>query len=146
MIGLHHLAAVDTSVDDRDQLRWLGVLAVGGLVFAGALALLGPLPFDIPMPTHVVGWVEPTCGLTRGSTAIARGDLALAWRYNPGSYLAIGVGVLGTVRLVWGVVTGRWLNARCHARPLGWAVLAVALAVWWVHQQGNAQFVMDSRS
>ncbi len=146
MTVIYRSTAVTLCVEERDRLKWVGHVAMGGLAAAGALAFFGPLPFDIPMPTHAIGWVEPTCGLTRGSTAIARGDLALAWRYNPASFLVIGVGVLGIVRLVWGVVTGRWLNARCHLRPLAWAAVAVAVAVLWAHQQGNAQFVMSGRS
>ncbi|QXC60642.1 DUF2752 domain-containing protein [Aquihabitans sp. G128] len=146
MTGLCGFASIETSVDDRDQMRWLGLVAIGGLVLAAGLAVFGPLPVDIPMPTHAFGWVEPTCGLTRGSTAIVRGDLALAWRYNPSSYLVIAAGALGSVRFVSGAVTGRWLNARLHPRPLGWVAVALVVALLWAHQQRNAQFVMDSRA
>lgn len=29
------------------------------------LAVVGGMPFDLPMPTHGIGLVTPTCGLTR---------------------------------------------------------------------------------
>jgi hypothetical protein len=88
------------------------------MVAASVLALVGGTPFDMPMPTHQFGWVESTCGLTRGSTAIARGDLGRAWAYNPASFVAIGVGLLGVARAVVGWVSGSWVTVRL--RPSRW--------------------------
>ncbi len=128
-------------------MRWLTVLAIGGGLTAAALALIGGFPFDTPMPTHAFGWVEPTCGLTRGTTAAARGDFALAWRYNPLSLALVAVGVLGVVRLAAGLATGWWVNLHVR-RPAwwGWTFLAVALMAFSLYQQSNADFIIHSRA
>ena len=128
-------------------MRWLTVLALGGGVTAVTLAIVGGFPFDMPMPTHAVGWVEPTCGLTRGTTAAARGDLALAWRYNPLSLVLVALGFAGVVRAAARLATGRWVNLRIP-RPssVGWAVLVVALVAFTLYQQSNADFIIRSRA
>lgn len=135
------------TVQPIDRMRWLTVLAVGGGLAAGALALLGGFPFDMPMPTHAIGWVEPTCGLTRGTTAAARGDFALAWRYNPLSLALVALGIAGALRAFVGLVTGTWVNLRIR-RPstVGWAVLALAVLAFALYQQGNADFIINSRA
>lgn len=120
-------------------------LMLTGLAVAGILAIIGGMPVDTPMPTQRFGWVEPTCGLTRGSTAIARGDLGRAWAYNPASFLVMGVGLLGVARLGWGRATGRWLTLRPQISRLGWFVVGVAVVVLWAHQQANADFVINAR-
>lgn len=132
-------------VDDRDDMRWVTYLALGGLTVALGLAIIGGVPFDTPMPTHSLRFVEPTCGLTRGSTAIARGNLELAWRYNPASFLVIGFGAFGILRLFVGRWTGLWLNVRIRPFGVGWIVLGGALIALWAHQQQNAEFIMNSR-
>lgn len=121
-------------------------LAVGGLLLAAMLAIIGGVPFDLPMmATHLVHWVEPTCGLTRGSTAIARGDLGLAWRYNPASFAVMTFGVLGLMRVATGVLTGRWVNIRPRIGPLGWVAVLIGVGLLGLHQQEHAQFVMNAR-
>jgi len=120
-------------------------LMLTGLAVAGILAIIGGMPFDTPMPTQRFGWVEPTCGLTRGSTAIARGALGRAWAYTPASFLVMGVGLLGVARLGWGCATGRWLTLRPQISRLGWFVVGVAVVVLWAHQQANADFVINAR-
>ncbi|WP_373281586.1 DUF2752 domain-containing protein [Ilumatobacter nonamiensis] len=61
------------------------------------------------MPTYRVGLVTPTCGLTRGSTAITRGDFTLGWRYNPASFLVMLFGLVGIARTVVGLSAHRWI-------------------------------------
>lgn len=136
---------LDVTVGPEDQQRIITRLAVGGLMLAALLAIVGGLPVDLPMPTHLVGWVEPTCGLTRGSTAIARGDPGLAWRYNPASFAVIAFGVLGLARALIGGLAGKWVNVDARIGPVGWAVLLGGLVLLGLHQQANAQFVMDAR-
>lgn len=136
---------ISATIGTEDRLKSLTRLAVGGLGLAVLLAALGGFPVDIPMPTHAFGWVEPTCGLTRGSTAIARGDFALAWRYNPASLLVMALGVGGAVRVGIGRVTGRWLNVRTSLRPLGWVLVVLTVVVLEFHQQSNANFIINSR-
>jgi hypothetical protein len=132
-------------VGDVDQLRWLTVAAPVGLVLAVVLVAIGGFPFDVPMPTHALGLVEPTCGLTRGSTAIARGDFVTAWHYNPASFLVVGIGVAVIVRAVVGVTSGRWLNVTGRPTRVGWALIVVAVGALWIYQQTNADFIIHSR-
>lgn len=130
---------------DADTMRWWTCAAVGGSALAVVLAAIGGLPFDIPMPTHAAGWVEPTCGLTRGSTAIARGDFGLAWRYNPAAFLVAVAGLGGIARAVTGLATGRWVVVMVRPKAGAWVVfVALFLLLWW-YQQGNAEFVINSR-
>lgn len=78
-------------------MRWVTLVALSGTLVALALALIGGFRLDTMKVTHNMGWVLPTCGLTRGSTAIARGDLPLAWHYNPASFLVMGFAVGGVM-------------------------------------------------
>jgi hypothetical protein len=141
-----HLGSAHATIGDHDQMRWWTWMALGGVAAAGLLAAIGGFPFDTPMPSHSVGWVDPTCGLTRGSTAIARGDLALAWRYNPASFLVLGFGVAGLARAAAGAATRRWWNVSLRLRWMGWVLLAVAIAALTAYQQGNADFIISSRA
>jgi len=139
------LSQMEVTVGSEDQQVMVTRLAVGGLLLAALSAIIGGVPFDLPMPTHLVNWVGPTCGLTRGSTAIARGDLGLAWRYNPASFAVMTFGVLGLVRVATGVLTGRWVNIRARIGPLGWVSVLIGVGLLGFHQQENAQFVMNAR-
>ena len=139
------LGRLNVSVGPKDRQAQITRLSIGGLLLAAVLAVAGGLPFDLPMPTHLVGWVEPTCGLTRGSTAIARGEIGLAWRYNPASFAVMGFGLLGVLRAGLGFLAGRWINFKVRIAPGGWAVIVLALVLLGIHQQNNAQFVMDAR-
>lgn len=132
-------------VADSDRAAWLTWLSVVGIAVAVALVFAGGLPFDIPMPTYRFGVVTPSCGLTRGSTAIARGDFALAWRYNPASFLVIGLGAIGMARSAVGLATGRWVTVNCTRSRAAWALIIVAIPLFWLYQQSNADFIMTSR-
>ena len=116
-------------IDSTDQARWVTWTTIVGLLAAAGLVVVGGLPFDLPMPTYRFGVVTPTCGLTRGSTAIARGDLALAWQYNPMSFLVIGFGLLGVARTIVGVTTPRWIVVNCTRSRLAWILIGVALSL-----------------
>ena len=137
-----HLAL---SWSDHDEMRWMTVLTGIGLGAAAVLAVIGNAPFDLPRPTHAVGWVTPTCGLTRGATALARGDVALAWDFNPASLLVPLFALVGVARAAWGWATGRWLTVRVRPGRLGWAAIVVAVVLLAWNQQANADFVMHAR-
>jgi len=139
------LPGIDVYVARRDQQRIVTYLTLGGVAAAAILAIIGGFPADMPMPTHAFGWVEPTCGLTRGSTAIARGDLALAWRYNPASFAVMGFGAYGITRFVIGTITRRWLTIRPHAGRYGWILIGAAFIALWAYQQQHADFIINSR-
>jgi hypothetical protein len=133
-------------VDGTDRMRRTSVPALVAAVCAVAFAALGRIPFSLPMPTHLVGAVCPTCGLTRGTVALARGDLALAFRYNPLSLVVpVVVAALG-VRQVVGWTRGRWVNVRFRPSRLSWASGVVGLAVLWAYQQAHASFLMHEHS
>lgn len=138
--------ALGVTVSGVDEMRLVTYLAVAGMITAIVLHLMGGLPFDLPMPTHAIGWVEPSCGLTRGSLAILRGDFALGFRYNPLAFLVIGFGVSGVVRAIVGRITGRWLNVSVRVSRAGLMVLAVGVIAFWLYQQTKAGFIMNSRS
>lgn len=127
-------------------MHWWTWLSIGGLVAAAVLAAIGGFPLDTPMPTHAFGWVEPTCGLTRGSTAIARGDLALAWQYNPAAFVVVGFGIVGAARALIGTASHRWFTIAVRPGRLGWSVLAAAFVLLWAHQQSNAAFSIHARA
>lgn len=132
-------------ISGADETRWVTFAILGGLALGLVLVLIGGTPWDTPMPTHSFGWVEPTCGLTRGSTALLRGDVSLAWRYNPTSFLIIGGAITWLLRTVVGSLTGRWLNIRIRPTPAIWLGLAAAVVLLWAVQQSNAEFIITSR-
>jgi hypothetical protein len=133
-------------VGEHDEMTWMTWLSGIGLATAVVLALIGGLPVDVPMPTHRFGWVEPSCGLTRGSTAVMRGDFSTAWRYNPLSFVVIAFGVAGCIRTVVGVLTGRWINVRVPPTRRSWLALIAPLVAFWAYQQTNADYIINSRS
>lgn len=132
-------------ISDTEETRWVTLVSLVGMLAGLALVLNGGFPLDMPMPTHSFGWVEPTCGLTRGSTALIRGDFALAWRYNPASFLVVGGAVAWLVRTVVGLVSRRWLNLRVRPNAAIWIGLAVTVGALLVRQQSNAEFIINSR-
>jgi hypothetical protein len=133
------------SVEDHDCMRKWTWLAIGGLATAALFALIGGFPLEMPMPMMAFGWVSPTCGLTRGSTAIARGDFSLAWQYNPAAFLVVGFGVTGVLRVLVGAATGRWLLVSARPQRAGLLILAAMFLALWANQQSNAEFIITSR-
>lgn len=129
----------------HDRARWLTWTSVAGVIAAITLAAIGGFPFEVPMVTYRFGVVTPTCGLTRGSTAIARGDFALAFRYNPASFLVIGFGIVGVTRAAIGVTTRHWLDVPMRYSRSIWIVGCVAVLALWGYQQTNAEFIINSR-
>lgn len=119
----------------RDPFPGLTVAAAVGLVLAGLLARFGMPPVDLHSPLHRVGVMAPFCGMTRGSAATMRGDLARAWWYNPASPLVIAAGLAVVARWVLGQATRRWVCARLQVTRWSVVVVGVALAVLEVNQQ-----------
>lgn len=132
-------------LDRQDHMQWISYVSVGGLLVAGALGVIGNSPITILMPTHALGLVEPSCGLTRGATAIARGDFALAWRYNPASFLVISFGLFGAIRLAMGLIAHRWVNIWAQPSTWGWILIGASIFALWINQQTNAEFIINSR-
>lgn len=105
--------------DDRHR-AWT---IAAGLYVAGAivLAAVGLPPLDWHSPLHYVGIMDPACGGTRATYALAHGDLVTAWRYNPGVPVLAVVMLAAAVRAIAGRVTGRWLTL--SGVPRRWALL-----------------------
>lgn len=128
-----------------DEMRWLTRTVAIGATTAIVLAVIGGMPLALPMPTHAIGVVDPTCGLTRASTAIARGDFVNAWRFNPAAFLLAAAAVAVAARTAYGLTTRRWLTVRFAWNRLRVAAAVVVFAGWWAYQQTNAEFIMHTR-
>lgn len=134
---LFHVTVTDDRSRRVSSFTWL---ILGGIILAVAGATLGLPPFGIPMPTWEIGVVTPTCGLTRASVALARGEPGLAWAFNPAAFLLAIVATATVVRAFVGKITGRWVDASVAASGHVWSVL---IWIWWANQQLNANFVIN---
>lgn len=135
--------AVAVSVGSDDRHRWM--LPPTGAFVSGAVALriLGLPPLDLHPPLHRVGVMDPLCGGTRGTLALAHGDIAMAWRYNPLVLVVATAAILLAVRYVVGLSTGRWINVDVRWRKSMAAVVAVLTAVLWINQQLHADLLTN---
>jgi Protein of unknown function (DUF2752) len=122
----------------QDGQRPLAPLAIGGLLVAGILAVVGLPPVNLHGPLHYLGIMDPLCGMTRGTVAVLRGQLGLAVTYNPVSPLLVAVAILAMVRWLVGRLTGRWLVVRVYPGRVAWGFGVAALLGLWVNQQAHA--------
>ena len=109
-------------------------------VAALAMGRWGLPPINLHTPLHRMGIMDPLCGMTRATAALARGDLATAWRYNPGVFLlaAAAGGVL--LRLGVAAATGTWWRVRARGWPT-WLVAAGVLVALQINQQLHADLL-----
>ncbi|GHE39087.1 DUF2752 domain-containing protein [Streptomyces lavendulocolor] len=129
----------------RDTRWWIWGTAGTVVVLAGAaMAVWGMFPVDLHGPGHFAGIMAPTCGLTRSVVAVFRGDLALAWRYNPVGLLVAFGSVAVLARLLVGAVAGRWLVLRVRPGRAGWIILGLSLVALEIRQQGQAELLMST--
>jgi hypothetical protein len=128
----------------EDRFPKLTTLLIVGTLGAAALALFGLPPVDIHEPTHYLGIMGPSCGMTRTVRWLAHGDLLRAWQFNPAVFLLAAAAVLVGARAVFGRVTGGWIEVRVRGRVVT-AVVVTALAVLWLNQQLHAAFIMSAR-
>ena len=127
---------------DEDHHRALTVLAVTGLAAGVALAVFGMPPIDLHLPTHRLGLMSPTCGMTRGVAALLRGDAQSASAYNPASFLVVIGAGLALARFVVGLAARRWVTFYVDVTPAGWIVITAALIALWSNQQAHAELLM----
>lgn len=125
-----------------DGLRPLTVASVGVAVAGPVFAVTGVPPIPLMWPLYRVGVVLPGCGLTRGLVALAGGDVAAAWRWNPASFLVALVVVLGLARAVGARASGRWVQVRVEWRWWLVALSAGAVGALWINQWSHAQVLM----
>ena len=127
---------------DVDEHRGLTVALVLALAIAAALAVYGLPPVGLHGPNHYAGLMAPTCGMTRAVRFLLIGDLAAAWRYNPGVFVLGAVGAVGAARTAAGVLVGRWWQPRlAHRGPAALLVVA-AVVVLWANQQAHAELLV----
>lgn len=114
-----------------------GLYATGAIV----LAIVGLPPIDWHSPLHYVGIMDPACGGTRATYALAHGDLATAWRYNPGVPVLAFAMVGAAARAAAGWVTGRWVTVVGVRRRWAVALLLVSLVALEINQQLHADLL-----
>lgn len=133
---------LETAWTDSDKWRPAFWVVLGCGAVALAMAIFGLPPIDLHSSLHDRGIMDPFCGMTRATRFFARGDLASAWRYNPGSYaLALAAGLV-VVRWFVGTFTGRWLTVRVLNRRAAAAFALLLFVALEVNQQSNAQLLM----
>lgn len=74
------------------------------------MAVFGLPPVDLHGLLHHVGIMDPLCGGTRATAYTARGEWALAWRYNPLGFLAVVAAAAAVLRAVVGLLARRWVT------------------------------------
>lgn len=108
--------------------------------------MLGLPRADLHGPLHHWGIMDPLCGGTRAAMYTARGEWALAWRYNPLGIVVAVLSAAAVLRSLVGVVSGRWLMVTVAWTPRRRTVLIVAavivLAALTVRQQLRAELLI----
>lgn len=128
--------------DRRDRHRIWTRLATIGVPLTAVIAVFGLPPADIHGPFHYLGVMSPTCGMTRGVMWLARGDLARAWMFNPGSLLVIPAITSLLVRALYGYSTGRWLTVSLRWRSWLWVIPTLLVLLLAIRQQVNADLLL----
>lgn len=133
------------TVASRDRHRPITMLAVGGLIVTGGLAVFGLPAVDLHGPLHQLGVMDPFCGGTRAVRLTMLGQWAAAWTYNPAGIIAVVGAVVLLVRFVVGSIGGSWVDI-----SWGWTprrrravilVAAAALVLLEIRQQGRADLL-----
>lgn len=128
--------------DDRDAHPAITILTVLTLMAALTMVLFGQPPLGLHGPLHYLGVMSPTCGLSRGVMWFARGDLLLAWEYNPASLLVIPIGLIVIIRAAIGHFTGRWLKLTVQWNRPVLSVLILAVMALTIRQQLHVELLM----
>lgn len=115
---------------------WWAVVVCGvWIALAGtAVILQQQLNDDMPLcPLKLAtDYPCPTCGLSRGVLAIARGDILAAWLYNPLVFTMLGYGIVLAVLRLGFARRVRW-NLSPRQRRWAWAILIAAILADWVY-------------
>ncbi len=122
---------------ERDEHRTV-LLVLGAAVTLGLLWRVLPREADLVHTfEHGLGFMAPTCGLTRAGLALLGGDLATAWEYNPAIFLVAPLAVALLARFAAGAVAGRWLTFRVNTGRVGRVVGATLVVALWLNQQAH---------
>lgn len=142
--------AVRITVQRRETRPWVTVLGLVAVAAATTMAVFGLPPVDLHGPLHHLGIMDPLCGGTRAAMLTARGELALAWYYNPLGVLTVLAAAAVVLRAVVGLLTRRWVTVRLRLRrdQVPWVVgfVLVGVAVVWIRQQLHADLLMGGAS
>lgn len=130
------------SWENYDRHSAMTQLAGVGLVAAFVVAVFGQPPYGFHGPLHYLGIMSPTCGMSRGLMWLTRGNLALAWEYNPASLLLAPAGLVAFTRALFGRATGRWPNLRIRWNWWIGGLLTAALVALTVRQQLHADILI----
>lgn len=115
----------------NDRHRWLTGLSIAALAAATAMAIFGLPPLDLHGPLHYLGVMDPLCGGTRAARYTMRGDLTLAWQYNPLGILSVIAAALLVLRALVGFLTSRWLTMAVAWTPMRRRVaIAIGIALF----------------
>lgn len=121
-------------------------MALAALAAASTMAVFGLPPVDLHGPLHHIGIMDPLCGGTRAAFYTARGDFALAWRYNPLGVLVVAGALVLVVRTAVGLITRRWLTMTLSWTRRRWWLATVTalllLAALAVRQQLRADLLI----
>ncbi len=112
-----------------ERSKRLALLCAFGLLLVAGGVLLSRAGLGIPCPFHLVTGLDcPGCGVTRMLSALAAGDLAAAWRANPG-LLALSpvLALLALVLAVGWLRTGQIKPSRWQSVLL-WGCVGLLLA------------------
>lgn len=131
------------SVSSVDRHRALSGVAVAGLAAATGLAVLGLPTRDLHGPLHQWGIMDPFCGGTRAARYTMQGQWALAWTYNPLGIAAVAAATAGVLRVLFGLIAGRWVNVSVSWTPRRRRVVVLALAVVLVVLEVRQQSLAD---
>lgn len=130
----------------RDRHPVATGLSVAAVSAAVAMATFGLPPIDLHGLLHGFGIMDPLCGGTRAARYTARGEWALAWRYNPLGILVVLAAAAAAVRAVVGVVTRQWVTITVAWTPRRRRVVTVAavvvLGALTVRQQLRAELLI----
>ncbi len=140
-------SSVAVAVTRQDGHRTLTWLALGALVVALGLAVLGLPAVDLHGPLHRLGIMDPFCGGTRAARYTMLGQFGLAWTYNPLGIAAVGAAGLLAVRASVGAVFHRWIHVHVMWTPrVRWllvGLVVVVLVVLEARQQAIAPLLMQ---
>ena len=135
-------------VDTADGHRVATLIALGSVVVAAGLAVIGLPSIDLHGPLHRMGIMDPFCGGTRSARLTILGQWGLAWTYNPMGLLTVLGAAALVVRSVVGALTHRWINVSwCPSARLRWLLISVGivvLAMLEIRQQSLAWLLTES--
>jgi hypothetical protein len=122
---------------------WFQIVAAAGLLIGAFVVPLEGMPWSNASCSMLLttGMPCPSCGLTRATSSVLRGDLVAAWHYNPFGIVIAAAFVLGTLLLL--LPPGWKARLRASLRPVELpllGLLATLLLAFLLH--GAARMVL----